>query len=226
MHINLFDPLQIRENLLPFTFTRPVACIRVGILTIAEKWEKYGFHVGFETQDYLGKKFEALPTNVKVNGALCPSKELSEAILALTANTKLVSGDTVFAVSGDGSEAVNFEGTFRMINQPWEIFQFNKEQIEADFILITKGRISQPITDPHTVVYGKENVFLEEGATIRAAIINAENGPVYIGKNAHVHEGAIISGAFALCEGAHVNMGAKMKGDSTVGPHSKVGRGK
>tara|TARA_R110000796_G_scaffold96719_1_gene202716 strand:- start:96784 stop:97938 length:1155 start_codon:yes stop_codon:yes gene_type:complete len=223
MHINLFDPLQIRENLLPFTFTRPVACIRVGILTIAEKWEKYGFHVGFETQDYLGKKFEALPTNVKVNGALCPSKELSEAILALTANTKLVSGDTVFAVSGDGSEAVNFEGTFRMINQPWEIFQFNKEQIEADFILITKGRISQPITDPHTVVYGKENVFLEEGATIRAAIINAENGPVYIGKNAHVHEGAIISGAFALCEGAHVNMGAKMKGDSTVGPHSKVG---
>ncbi|WP_339608227.1 GlmU family protein [uncultured Roseivirga sp.] len=223
MHINLFDPPQIRENLLPFTFTRPVACIRVGILTIAEKWEKYGFHIGFETQDYLGKKFEALPTNVKVNGALCPSKELSEAVLALKANTKLVSGDTVLAVSGDGSEAVNFEGTFRMINQPWEIFQFNKEQIEADFSLITKGRISQPITDPHTVVYGKENVFLEEGATIRAAIINAENGPVYIGKNAHVHEGAIISGAFALCEGAHVNMGAKIKGDSTVGPHSKVG---
>lgn len=223
MHINLFDPPQIRENLLPFTFTRPVACIRVGILTIAEKWEKYGFHIGFETQDYLGKKFEALPTNVKVNGALCPSKELSEAVLALKANTKLVSGDTVLAVSGDGSEAVNFEGTFRMINQPWEIFQFNKEQIEADFALITKGRTSQPITDPHTVVYGKENVFLEEGATIRAAIINAENGPVYIGKNAHVHEGAIISGAFALCEGAHVNMGAKIKGDSTVGPHSKVG---
>ncbi len=223
MHINLFDPPQIRENLLPFTFTRPVACIRVGILTIAEKWEKYGFHIGFETQDYLGKKFEALPTNVKVNGALCPSKELAEAILALTANTKLVSGDTVLAVSGNGSEEVNFEGAFRMINQPWEIFQFNKEQIEADFSLITKGRTSQPITDPHTVVYGKENVFLEEGATIRAAIINAENGPVYIGKNAHVHEGAIISGAFASCEGAHVNMGAKIKGDSTVGPHSKVG---
>ena len=223
MHINLFDPPQIRENLLPFTFTRPVACIRVGILTIAEKWEKYGFHIGFETQDYLGKKFEALPTNVKVNGALCPSKELSEAILTLTANTKLVSGDTVLAVSGNGSEEVNFEGAFRMINQPWEIFQFNKEQIEADFSLITKGRTSQPITDPHTVVYGKENVFLEEGATIRAAIINAENGSVYIGKNAHVHEGAIISGAFALCEGAHVNMGAKIKGDSTVGPHSKVG---
>lgn len=223
MHINLFDPPQIRENLLPFTFTRPVACIRIGILTIAEKWEKYGFHIGFETQEYLGKKFQALPTNVKVNGALCPSKELSEAILALSADTKLVSGNTVLAISENGSTAVNFEGAFRMISQPWEIFQFNKEQIEADFALITKGRTSQPITDPHTVVYGKENVFLEEGASIRAAIINAENGPVYIGKNAHVHEGAIISGAFALCEGSHVNMGAKIKGDSTVGPYSKVG---
>ena len=223
MHINLFDPPQIRENLLPFTFTRPVACIRIGILTIAEKWEKYGFHIGFETQEYLGKKFQALPTNVKVNGALCPSKELSEAILELSADTKLVSGNTVLAISENGSTAVNFEGAFRMISQPWEIFQFNKEQIEADFALITQGRTSQPITDPHTVVYGKENVFLEEGASIRAAIINAENGPVYIGKNAHVHEGAIISGAFALCEGSHVNMGAKIKGDSTVGPHSKVG---
>jgi len=223
MHINLFDPPQIRENLLPFTFTRPVACIRIGILTIAEKWEKYGFHIGFETQEYLGKKFQALATNVKVNGALCPSKELSEAILALTADAKLVSENTVLAVIGNGSQEVNFEGMFRMINQPWEIFQFNKEQIEADFAIITKGRTSQPITDPHTVVYGKENVFLEEGASIRAAIINAENGPVYIGKNAQVHEGAIISGAFALCEGSHVNMGAKIKGDSTVGPHSKVG---
>ncbi|WP_323758047.1 GlmU family protein [Roseivirga sp.] len=223
MHINLFDPPQIRENLLPFTFTRPVACIRIGILTIAEKWEKYGFHIGFETQEYLGKKFQALPTNVKVNGALCPSKELSEAILALTADAKLVSESTVLAVSGNGLEEVTFEGMFRMINQPWEIFQFNKEQIEADYALITKGRTSQPITDPHTVVYGKENVFLEEGANIRAAIINAENGPVYFGKNAQVHEGAIISGAFALCEGSHVNMGAKIKGDSTVGPHSKVG---
>ena len=135
----------------------------------------------------------------------------------------MVSESVVLAVSGSGAEEVKFEGAFRLIQQPWEIFQYNKEQIEADFAIITKGRTSQPITDPHTIVYGKENVFLEEGATVRAAIINAEKGPVYIGKNAQVHEGAIISGAFALCEGAHVNMGAKIKGDSTVGPHSKVG---
>lgn len=223
MQINLFDSQQIRENLLPFTFTRPVASIRIGILTISEKWQKYGFGVGFETQEYLSQKFPSLTTNIKINGALCPNASLVEAIKSLNSNEQLVSGETVLAINGSGTKSVNFHGEFRMIHQPWEIFQFNREQIEADFKLITEGRKSQPITDPHTIVYGEKNIFLEEGASIKAAIINAEHGPVYIGKNAHVHEGAIIHGAFALCESAHVNMGAKIKGDSTVGPFSKVG---
>jgi UDP-N-acetylglucosamine diphosphorylase/glucosamine-1-phosphate N-acetyltransferase len=223
MQINLFDSQQIRENLLPFTFTRPVASIRIGILTISEKWQKYSFEVGFETQEYLSKKFPSLTATIKVNGALCPNASLVEAIKSLNSNEQLVAGETVLAINGSGSKSVNFHGEFRMIHQPWEIFQFNREQIEADFKLITTGRKSQPITDPHTIVYGEKNIFLEEGASIRAAIINAEHGPVYIGKNAHVHEGAIIHGAFALCESAHVNMGAKIKGDSTIGPFSKVG---
>lgn len=223
MQINLFDSQQIRENLLPFTFTRPVASIRIGILTISEKWQKYGFEVGFETQEYLSQKFPSLTTNIKINGALCPNASLVEAIKSLNSNEQLVSGETVLAINGSGTKSVNFHGEFRMIHQPWEIFQFNREQIEADFKLITEGRKSQPITDPHTIVYGEKNIFLEEGASIKAAIINAEHGPVYIGKNAQVHEGAIIQGAFALCESAHVNMGSKIKGDSTVGPFSKVG---
>jgi UDP-N-acetylglucosamine diphosphorylase/glucosamine-1-phosphate N-acetyltransferase len=223
MQINLFDPKQIRENLLPFTFTRPVACIRIGILTISEKWEKYGFQVGFETQDYLSEKYKALSSSVRVNGAICPDKHLVEAIKTLDENSQLVAGEVVLAINGAGEHTKSFHNKCRLIQQPWEIFQFNREQIEADFELITKGRTSQPITDEHTIVYGKKNLFIEEGASIRAAIINAEHGPVYIGKDAHVHEGAIIHGAFALCEGSHVNMGAKIKGDSTVGPFSKVG---
>jgi UDP-N-acetylglucosamine diphosphorylase/glucosamine-1-phosphate N-acetyltransferase len=223
MQINLFDSQQIRENLLPFTFTRPVASIRIGILTISEKWQKYGFEVGFETQDYLSQKFPSLTASIKVNGALCPNSSLVEAIKSLNNNEQLVAGETVLAINGSGTKSVTFHGEFRMIHQPWEIFQYNREQIEADFKLITNGRKSQPITDPHTIVYGEKNIFLEEGASIKAAIINAEHGPVYIGKNAHVHEGAIIHGAFALCESAHVNMGAKIKGDSTIGPFSKVG---
>jgi len=223
MQINLFDSQQIRENLLPFTFTRPVASIRIGILTINEKWQKYGFEVGFETQDYLSKKFPSLISNIKINGALCPNASLVEAIKSLNRDEQLTAGETVLAINGSATKSINFHGEFRMIHQPWEIFQYNREQIEADFKLITAGRKSQPITDPHTIVYGEKNIFLEEGASIKAAIINAEHGPVYIGKNAQIHEGAIIHGAFALCESAHVNMGAKIKGDSTVGPFSKVG---
>ena len=223
MDITLFDSPEIRLNLLPFTFTRPVAEIRVGILTIAEKWQKYGFDIGFDTTDYLQNKFSDNHADLKVNGALCPDKPLVEAIKSLRPNQKLMSDAIELARKKEGTEVVEYHGDFRLVSQPWEIFQFNKEQINADFQILTDGRVSAEIVDKHTVVYGKENLFVEEGASIKAAIINAEDGPVYIGKNAYVHEGAMIKGAFALCEGAHVNMGAKIKGDTTIGPYSKVG---
>lgn len=223
MDVLLFDPAQIRLNLLPFTFTRPVADIRVGILKISEKWQHCGFDVGYQTEDYLSAKFPNNNAQLKINGGLCPNKELVEAIKSLKANQKLVVDGDVLAENGEGVEEISFNGEFRLISQPWEIFGFNKEQITADFELITHGRTSADVTDPHTVIYGKENIFIEEGASIKAAILNAEDGPIYIGKNAQVHEGAIIKGSFALCESSHVNMGAKIKGDTTIGPHSKVG---
>lgn len=223
MDITLFDSPEIRLNLLPFTFTRPVAEIRVGILTIAEKWQKHGFSIGYETSEYLNEKYPDNGADLKVNGALCPDRNLAGTIKTLGPNEKLVSGDTELARHGDGSREVLYDQEFRLIAQTWEIFQFNKEQLTTDYQLLTKGRKSAPVTDAHTIVYGVENLFVEEGASIKAAVINAEEGPVYIGKNAQVHEGAIIKGAFALCEGSHVNMGAKIKGDTTIGPFSKVG---
>lgn len=223
MDIALFDSPEIRTQLLPFTFTRPVAEIRVGILTITEKWKKRGFNCGFATQDYLRAKFPGNQASLEVNGALCPNDELINAIKALSAGEELVSSETILAKHSGGGKQVAYSGAFILIQHTWDIFTENRNQIIADFELITAGRTSQEISDPHTIVYGKENLFIEEGASIRAAIINAENGPVYIGKKAQVHEGSIISGAFALCEGSHVNMGAKIKGDTTIGPHSKVG---
>lgn len=223
MQIDLFDPEDIRTNLLPFTYTRPVAEIRIGILKISKKWQQYGFETGFSTQEYLSEKYPATSASLKVNGALCPDKDLAEAIKALKPGQSLVKGDDVLAAYGEGGDEITYEQEIRLVRQPWDIFTYNKEQIEADFRLLTDGRVSQPVNDPHTIIYGAENLFIEEGASVKAAIINAEHGPVYIGKNAQVHEGAIIHGAFALCEGAHVNMGAKIKGDSTVGPYSKVG---
>lgn len=230
----LFDPLEIREALLPFTFTRPVAKIRVGILTISEKWEKrLNTSASFLTQDYLSKKYKLSVTNdnLFINGALCPNEALLKAITALENDSCLKKNGVLLAARtttdniADTSQlkSTEFRGEYNLIDVVWKIFQLNAQEIKADFDLITLGRTSQPLSDPHTIVYGKENLFIEEGAIIRAAIINAENGPVYIGKNAQIHEGAIIKGTFALCENSHVHIGAKIRGDTTIGPHSKVG---
>lgn len=223
MQIDLFDLKDIRANLLPFTYTRPVADIRVGILKISEKWNHYGFEAGFDTVDYLRDKFKPINSPLRVNGALCPDASVVAAIKALQEGQELTCNGQVLASMGEVSSSVIYDSEVCIIEQPWDIFTCNRQQIQADFPLVTAGRTSQPVTDPHTIVYGAENLFVEEGATIRAAIINAEEGPVYIGKNTSVHEGAIIKGAFALCEASHVNMGAKIKGDTTVGPYSKVG---
>ncbi len=109
-----------------------------------------------------------------------------------------------------------------MIRNNWDIFVLNGGQIRADFTLFDMKH-SQPIDDKHTIVYNKENIFVEEGVKIRAAILNAESGPIFIGRNAEIQEGSVIKGPFALCEGAVINMGAKMRGDTTIGPYSKVG---
>jgi UDP-N-acetylglucosamine diphosphorylase/glucosamine-1-phosphate N-acetyltransferase len=231
MNLILFDDPLIRLNLLPFTFTRPTAKIRVGILTIAEKWEKQlNVVANYKTEGYLQPKFQLQSTeeNLLVNGAVCPDQKLIDTIKALPAGYFLVKDSLLIAANRPSQEMTNsntiqYSESLTVIDKTWKIFMENGHQIKADYALITETRSSQKIQDKHTIVYGESNVFIEEGASIRAAIINAENGPVYIGKNTIVEEGAIIRGPFALCEGAHLNMGAKMRGDVTVGPFSKVG---
>lgn len=234
MNIILFDDPSIRPALLPLTYTRPVAEIRIGILTITEKWEsRYKDQVSHATVDYLQEKYPAIKAdeNLMINGGICPDDKLIIAIDSLNMGEALVDNELILAAKTqhadfDGLKSlkqVTYNGDYRLVIQPWHIFKYNAEQIKADFDLITKDRVSADLTDPHTIVYGRENLFIEEGAKIKAATIDAENGPVYIGKNAQVHPGAIINGSFALCEGSHVNMGAKIKGDSTIGPYSKVG---
>jgi UDP-N-acetylglucosamine diphosphorylase/glucosamine-1-phosphate N-acetyltransferase len=231
MNVILFDDPLIRLNLLPFTFTRPVAKVRVGILTIGEKWEKWlDTPVSFKTEEYLQKKFNLRSTadNLLINGAICPDQQLVDAVKSIPAGYYLVKGSLLIAANKPSQEmskpnTVEYGNELTVIDKTWKIFSHNGKQIREDFSRVTKGRKSAAVKDKHTKVYGEENLFLEEGVDIKAAIINAENGPVYLGKNSIVQEGAIIRGAFALCEGAHVNMGAKMRGDVTVGPYSKVG---
>jgi UDP-N-acetylglucosamine diphosphorylase/glucosamine-1-phosphate N-acetyltransferase len=231
MNLILFDDPVIRLNLLPFTFTRPTGKIRVGILTLAEKWEKWlNTQASFKTEEYLQKKFPVRSTdqNLLINGAVCPDRNLADHIKSLPQGYYLIKGTLLIAANRpdqemSGSNTIEYAGEVVVIDKTWKIFSENARQMKIDFSLITAGRRSAGIQDKHTVVYGEENLFVEEGVSIRASIINAENGPVYLGRNSIIQEGAIIRGSFALCEGSHVNMGAKMRGDTTVGPYSKVG---
>ena len=236
MNVALFDLPQLRQQLLPFTYTRPVAEIRMGILTITEKWQHYlDSSVSFITEPYLSKKFTR-PSEAEnlllINGGLCPDGDLLKAIKSLGSNQALYKDDLLIAAKANKYESLDdvlsfqkseYDGEPNIMSRPWHIFKEAGKQIRLDYKLLTENRSSAPIDDPHTIVYGADDIFIEEGVTIRAAILNAENGPIYIGKNSVIEEGAIIRGPFALGEGSTVNAQARMRGDISIGPKCKVG---
>lgn len=237
MNYILFDD-HTRTNLLPLTFTRPVAGIRIGILTIHEKWEKrLQAKVSFQTEAYLSKKFPtefAIDTdNVWINGSVCPNEKLLEEIKSLQPQQALLAAGDVIAVNTGNEKKFNYKSlegftnfesaamAMRVLN-PWDIFSKNGDAIKDDFELLTKGRKSLALSKTNQVL-GVEHIFVEEGAKVECAILNATTGPIYIGKDAEIMEGSIVRGPFALCEHAGLKLGAKIYGPTTVGPHSKVG---
>jgi UDP-N-acetylglucosamine diphosphorylase/glucosamine-1-phosphate N-acetyltransferase len=237
MNYILFDD-KVRTNLLPLTFTRPVADIRIGILTIREKWERYlGTKTSSKTESYLSKKFpleSSIDTdNVWINGSVCPNKKLIEEIKTLAPNQALLSLNVVIAVNSGAAKSLDiasldsftkFESHAQAmrIENVWDIFSKNGDALKADFDLLTAGRKSLALSSSNQVI-GVENIFVEAGAKVECAILNASTGPIYIGKDAEVMEGSIIRGPFALCEHATLKLGSKIYGPTTVGPHSKVG---
>lgn len=230
----LYDDAAIRRHLLPFTFTRPVSEIRCGILTLTEKWAHFlQAKPSFLTEPYLQTKFPFVATddNIFINGAVCATSAIAEAVRNLAEGEALAALDQIIAYRSpfevvDPRQELNvisFPDPIVIIQRVWDIYGENGAQIKADFAALTHDRVSQPLNDPFTRVYTPENVFLEEGAKVRASVLNAENGPIYIGKNATVSEGSVIIGPFALGEGATVNWGAKMRMNTSIGPHCKVG---
>ncbi len=238
MNYILFDENVVRTNLLPLTFVRPVADIRIGILTIREKWEKrLKATTSSLTEGYLAAKFPIVKEaeNVLINSSICPNDEIIAAIKNLKHNQTVVYKDTIIALhvteeeldslgdpATEGIEEIRISDAPLKINHTWEVFSKNELAIADDFQLLTKGRKSQVISDTNKVL-GASNIFVEKGAVIECAILNATTGPIYIGKNAHIMEGAVIRGPFALCEGAEVKMAAKIYGPTTVGPWCRVG---
>lgn len=235
----LFEFEEIQSNLLPFTYTRPIAHIRCGILTIKEKWERHlGEKVYLQCQEPLDDFYsDKLPKGPKlyINSSLLPNPEIISRIKEIKDTEGIKNEEILLAYNSTenlDNENLSTKQLFELselfdkveiIKNKWDIFKLNASQIQSDFNLITADRKSQEISDKHTILYNPENIFIEEGASVKAAILNAENGPIYIGKNAKVEEGAIIRGSFALCNNSTVNTGAKIRGDSTIGPFSKVG---
>ncbi len=233
MNYILFDGPS-RNNLLPFTFTRPVADIRVGILTIREKWETFlDSTTTTITEDYLSDKYPMveMEENVMINASYLPNLELVEMIKNLQENQAIFKDEDVIAFfSKDTQEEVNFEvyeaiefdDELIKIENTWDLFSKNGEAIQEDFNLLTDGRVSKPIPSSNNVI-APENIFIEEGAKLEFVTLNASKGAIYIGKNAEIMEGSLIRGPFAICDRGIVKMGAKIYGPTTVGPYCKVG---
>ncbi|WP_405397452.1 GlmU family protein [Maribacter sp. Asnod2-G09] len=232
MNFILFDGPR-RNHLLPFTFTRPVSEIRVGIMTLKERWEAFlKISVTSLTEEYLSIKYPVNleESNVFIDASVLPSKELLKAVKALRSGERLMSGELVIAYLAATSKNVDelsnfniveFKDDIVQINNTWDIFDKNADILQFDFDFITKGRKSQPISDTNRLIH-PERIFLEEGAKVEFSILNATGGPIYLGKNSEIWEGSLIRGGLALCNNAIIKMGGKLYGATTIGPFSKV----
>ncbi|MEO0789741.1 MAG: putative sugar nucleotidyl transferase [Bacteroidota bacterium] len=235
-HLILFDG-QNRDDLLPLSFTRPVAHLRVGILCIYEKWERsLNLNTSYYTQSYLSPLF---PTNsgeenLLINGSYLPNDDLIATISGLKLGNALFDGDQMVAAKLDAEQfeqwtngqeilGINTDKPLRHIRRPADIFTFNGDEIKRDFQLITKGRTSEPIPNGCQIIGSSDRIFIEQDAVIEPCIINTQDGPVYIGKGAKILAGAMLRGPLSLGDKAVVKMGAKIYKDTTIGPACKVG---
>lgn len=231
------------ENLFPFTLTRQIQDIRIGILTIREKWEKL---LGLPSFDKFEDDYKDLDRSIRLNpkssdefilihGNVLPDSKLISAIRKLKEGEFLsVNGERGIAFRFTGRQieashkikvqkAVTLNHEINCIHYPWDILKHNESEIVKDFALITKGRKSQALAASNKLSGPRSGLFIEKEATLEHCIINVKEGPVYIGKNASVMEGSMIKGPICLGEGATLKMGAKIYPATSIGPYCVVG---
>ena len=232
MRVVLFDD-QFRKNLYPLTYTRPIADLRIGILKIYQKWEMItGHEVGTKTIDVLSEKWplQAPDEAVYVNASYLPEAKFVEEVTSLETGEAIVDEERLVAYccsKTDHFDTENFstlelEGSPQKIFNVWDLFTQNHQAIKYDFDRITKGRTFQKLPDYVTCI-NPDQIFVEEGANVLPCMLNASDGPIYIGRKATVMEGCHVRGPLAVCETATLKMGAKIYTGTTIGPHSKVG---
>lgn len=234
MNIILYDERDNWTDLLPISFTRPIADIRIGILTIAEKWQRLlpEAQISYKPADYLTVKFATVQTgdDIIILSNILPDADLAARVAALHPGEALITAGKMIALRGTLHQ---FEAAQRSADIAidsvdsivwlYDIFLKNDAQLRADFDLVTRGRTSEPIDDSCTIIGPRDQIFVEEGATVQGATLNTLGGPIYIGKDAIIMEGSCIRAPFAACTHAQVNMAAKIYGATTLGPHCKVG---
>jgi UDP-N-acetylglucosamine diphosphorylase/glucosamine-1-phosphate N-acetyltransferase len=231
MNLVLYDG-PLRNHFLPFTFTRPVADMRIGILTIREKWE-YLFQTKTSslTEAYLSKKYPLLlaEDNVFIDASIMPSNSLKSAIEALNKGEALIKGEHLIAYRnnaiikpGEQFIEIEYAEPITALKNNWDLFLNNGEAIRFDFEWITQGKESDSLPD-HCKKVGEHPIFIEKGASVSCSIFNTESGPIYIGKNCQIMEGCLVRGPFAMNDGSILKMGAKIYGPTTLGPYCKVG---
>ncbi|QYN50398.1 GlmU family protein [Apibacter sp. ESL0404] len=234
MNIILFDGKEY-SDLLPLTFTRPVAELRMGILTFAERW-KLIFQtekISYLTQGYLSEKYtlQNEEENVFINPAYFPNQDFIFQLKnlkfgeAFYYQEELVAAKTTLENFQLNKFVKKLDITFESfhIQYPWDLFTYNSDAITYDFQLITQGRKSCTLSNTVRIIGDPSQLFVEEGAVAECAVLNTKEGPIYLGKNSEIMEGAMIRGSFALGTGSKINMGAKVYGGTTIGPYSKVG---
>lgn len=244
MNIILFDSI-VRMHLLPLTYTRPVAALKAGIATIAEKWERvFPGAVSMLAPDYLKTKFAVNieQTNILIDGSILPDKNFVDAINKLQTNEALVNEenqilaiclvkeetgkiadfDEYCNIAQSATKTIPYSQAISSITRPWHLFSMCGELITSDFEYLTAGRTSATISESNRVV-NAGSIFVEEGAVCEFSILNASNGPIYIGKDAEIMENCVVRGPFALDEHSTLKVGAKIYGPTAIGAHCKVG---
>lgn len=244
VNIILFDD-DNWQNLLPLTFTRPISELRIGILTIKEKWEKMLNGQGsYITQDYLSDKYSLTiaDENYLINSSFLPHKTLLKYISSLQINESIYLGEELICAKIPGQKIkdlasdgdilsslktidVGLDKDLHMtrVTQPFHLFQYNDTELKLDFSLLTHDKTSKPLSSTNIIIGNPNNIFLEEGATVEGCFLNTQEGPIYLGKNSYVMEGSMIRGSFAACDNSTVKMGAKIYGATTIGPYCKIG---
>lgn len=228
MNIVVFDSEGIRDNLLPLTYTRPVGALRLGMDTMAERWQAFlpGDYY-WQTEEYLTELFPACPMadeeTLYVAGNVVATQALAEAVAALQPGHTLLKDGVEIAHRGNGGESVEYADEIMVVKHVYDIFGMNGDVLALDFERHTAGRTSQPLNDSNIIIGDASKVFIEEGATVDGATLNTRQGPIYIGRDATVMEGCHLRGPIAMCMHSQTNMGTLVYGATTLGPYCKVG---